>query len=368
LLLRAAVSEQDSVAAWLDWRKVNQVEVLEGETADLAALIYRNLEGQPGGAAERISETDLSRLRGVFKFHWSKHQLARKSLASALGCLSAAGVACALHRETALAFAGPYSAGTRPLRHLDLLIKGEDLAKADAALRPMGWSALRSLPSADLMPFLPGLLYRHPNANPIFLVWHPIGLAAKADPGGTIWQRLRQQRVEGHSVLSPDPDDLLLMVCVQAARSGASGPGPLASADLIRLVNAKDDPIDWSCLQQRSAAASLKAELSRALGLLRDEAEALGLEITVPADMLSAPTPSPAPSQVPPSSLTDHWALYKGVRRAQMQRPSFRGFAAYLIAAHRWYWQVPSLWRMPGILLLHCLAHLAPTKSYHHRH
>lgn len=363
LLLRAALAAEGSSAAWQAWRQQHEIEVLEGETAELVPLIHKNLEDDPEQAERGLAESDRSRLRGVFKFHWSKHQTAGQRLATVLDCLSTAGISCALQRETAMAFTGPYAPGTRPIRRLDLLIRVEDLAAANHTLLAAGWTAPRPLPANALLSFLPGMPFLHGNGQRLFLLWHPAGVPAGGDRGAGLWQRLGKDKICDKPVRSPNRTDLLLLACLHAVHAGPTGPEPLAIVDMVRLIAASNPPVDWHRLWTRSLEIDRGEEISLALVRLQEVVQGLGLKANIPQALLPARQMSKTVRQLPPATLSDHWAHYKAACPTREKRGVPIGFFSYLITAHRWYWQVPHLSQMPAALLRRAIAKHTASES-----
>lgn len=369
LLLLAALLKGASAAAWRQWRRTNEVDALEGQTAGLTPMLYHNLED--GG----VDRADLLRLRGTYKFHWAKYQLARKTMARAVDCLADVNVAWALHRESALAFGGHYLPGTRPLQRLDLLIKADDLAKADAALRVGGWSAFRSMPDQRLMPFLPGMLYQHATEFPVYLVWHPSCLLATDAANDAFWQRLRTQEMEGVSISRPDTTDLLLIASVHTATWGAACRGPVTFSDLYVLATGAGGQVDWQALRERVVDLSVSAEVFEMLRRFEREVHACSLHTYFPPELLAATEYSDysgggtlwrgaqGSKYDLVSRLADHWRLYRRVCQVHDDAVIPLGFFAYLLLAHRWYWQVSSVWRMPLRLARIWFARLGSAKT-----
>jgi hypothetical protein len=198
----------------------------------------------------------------------------RSELEKVLGLLSAAGVEAMLLKGAALVETVYRDPAHREMLDLDLLVRGDQLPAANAALRAAGYGTTdqthtQSTPSAAVPHHDPALI----GASELAAIelHHHIALA---DEGGDFaidgfWERARTSSATGH--LLPAPEDLLIHLCLHFTRNRLGGSarhrntgGALGQVtDIARVVEA--GTVDWELLERTARAFALEARVFLAL-------------------------------------------------------------------------------------------------------
>ena len=136
-LLSFVLNDDDSLERWTAWRRLIEIEDVAGTTHELLPAAYKRLESLAYEGPE------LGRLKGIYRYHWTRSQQAR----------SAARAAGSVLTESAIEFLAPadqltttYLAdpGILQLRPPRISVRYEDSGAAIEALLSAGWSYVQS--------------------------------------------------------------------------------------------------------------------------------------------------------------------------------------------------------------------------------
>jgi hypothetical protein len=217
LLLRAALVPGPAAgAAWRTWAGLVDLDAVAPGAQRLLPLAYRNLvaAGVPAGA--------LSRVAGVYRFHWTRNQVLLGELAAALDRLAQAGAAVGVAGGTAAALLDYPDRGCRPLPALDLETPDAP-APAAAVLERAGWRRAgggRGLGAAHA-----AWRFRSPAGTALALHW-PLAPRGAPRAGDALAE------VAGRSVTAPGPLTRLRLALAPGSGSGAGLLAAIADAAL----------------------------------------------------------------------------------------------------------------------------------------
>lgn len=224
-----------------------------------------NTSGGTGLGWWRIKDTDLAphaeALRGSAQLLALDEIAKQAALSELCALLNGVGVTPLLFKGWAAAHSYPQG-WLRPYGDFDLLVRREDCAKAQAALRA---AASRFNGNDFALPFGP---HRHCSVD----------LHDRLDPFyaadvGILFARASAVTLPGGTVLVPSPEDHLRLCAMHLFRHG--GWRPLWLCDIAAMSEAADADFDWdACLGDRPTTAAWTAAAvmlaHRLLGAHRD--------------------------------------------------------------------------------------------------
>jgi hypothetical protein len=176
----------------------------------------------------------------------------------------------------------------RPMNDIDLLIREEDLDRAQRGLGGIGYELIHDAETkADLLRRHHHWVFRNPAIGAIPLEPHwrldPPGSPFRVETAG-LWQRAVPTRIAGVDALSLSPEDLLLHLTTHAVRHRFNG-GLLFLVDIAAVIARYESLIDWGRLKTRAAEWNAQPHVSVTLRLA---VELLGA--AVPASTLESLT------------------------------------------------------------------------------
>lgn len=135
-LLTFVLQSDDDLDGWNEWRRLIALEDIAGDTHELIPALYKRLEGRYDGP-------EMGRLRGIYRFHWTRsqqHQAGDRAISNAL---SSARID---HLGPADRAAGGDldEPGILPLRQPRVTVRYEESGAALRALAAAGWSVERA--------------------------------------------------------------------------------------------------------------------------------------------------------------------------------------------------------------------------------
>jgi hypothetical protein len=143
----------------------------------------------------------------------------------------------------------------RPCCDLDLLIRREDLERADALLRELGYRRLADAHSFRFdAAYDHATLYEAPTGVRVDLHWSLLSeprYAWDEGEGQAVWDRAQSISVAGQEALALCPEDLLLYLSAHLAVHHAIA-GLLWHYDLFLLVERWRDTLDWDTVLVRA--------------------------------------------------------------------------------------------------------------------
>ncbi|MES2682301.1 MAG: nucleotidyltransferase family protein [Pseudomonadota bacterium] len=281
LLLQVALCPPDlALAAWLRWNREFSFEtdVDEGSFA-LMGLVYRR--------AQQLSlpmrPDVLGRLRGIYRFLWSKNQTVVISLRHTVGLLAEIGLPVLVHKGLSLVELYYRDWGVRMTSDLDILLPESEIERTHQLLSERGWWAKR-FPDERVRSVTHASTYRKGSKLELDVHWRPYMLDSPKAAEDALWLRAQRRTIQNWPVLVPETMDLLVLACFQGRK-----PMPAAItrwvADAAMLIKALDAP-DWEQLRARADSCGLEQPVGEALRYLHDQ---YGLVPRIPYSMTVVP-------------------------------------------------------------------------------
>lgn len=240
LLLRAALCDRaEAVSAWERFFSEKGLEHIEDATARLIPQVYLNL------SHHLYQDPLMSRLRAIYREHWSANQLLFHTMAPVVRSLHIAGIPTMLLNGVALSLAVYQDRGARPLRDFDLLVPADEADRAVEVFAKQGWRstaglAMRVSPTEQR--------YRHAieivndSGQTLHLHWHLLYHSRTAEADSEFWQSAWPLYLGDDRSTGLPPTHQLLHTCAQALLP-ASAPQVQWVCDAMLTIRA--GRIDW---------------------------------------------------------------------------------------------------------------------------
>ncbi|HXG75983.1 MAG TPA: nucleotidyltransferase family protein [Gaiellaceae bacterium] len=262
LLLQAALlPDERAESAWLALRPHFDIERLERGSLAVLPLLYQRL------AQRRLADPVVARLRGVFRYTWTRTQVALDSLTTMLAALQASGLDCVLLGDAALVTGYYRRPGDRALDEPAVLVEPHAIERGRRTLEKRGWRLVASRSHGVLL-------------TPPGTAWPPYRLVTRvltedviAAPPESLWRSRRAATVGHVQTAALGPTHELLRTCLLGART----PQRIVwVADATAIVRGAADEIDWDELVHDAARLRMAPRLHDGLTYL---SRAMRLEI-----------------------------------------------------------------------------------------
>ena len=252
-----------------DWDTMLYQSVRHGVTP----LLYHRLATTPAGVAvpppvmQKLREAALQdALRNMRLYH---------GLSEVLRTFQRDGIDVIVLKGAYLAEVVYGNRALRPMADADLMVRTNDLARAEARLLEMGYHRPESTIDVDyathhhLRPFV------KPDTATIEIHWtvaRPI-IPFKIDVDG-LWTRARPVVIADVAALALSPEDLLVHLCFHASFDHHFCFGLRPLCDLSAVIRHHRDQIDWEEVRRRACEWSVEKYVYLTLRLARDLVDA----------------------------------------------------------------------------------------------
>ncbi len=199
----------------LDWAEVNRL----AEHHDVTPVVYRSLCRFPGNVPNGV----LAPLSELYRRNAQKNLRFTHDLIRILECLESRGIAAIPYKGPVLAESLYQDFALRQFSDLDVLINADDLARAREAIRELGYSPTVKLTKAEQQAYLASgyeLAFDGTSGrNLLELKWRILPRFYAIDfEIDKLFQRASRVNLGGGRVRSLSSEDLLLVLCVHAAK------------------------------------------------------------------------------------------------------------------------------------------------------
>jgi hypothetical protein len=267
LLLRAALaSGRDALASYEAWRRDEALDTREPFASRILPLVGWNLEGNG------LESGDLPHLKQVRRESWARNQDLFAATARAVEALERAGIPTLLLKGAGLALTVYPSLGLRPMADVDVLVPERLAAPARRVLVEAGWSPSPQEPDRRLAHLHAQGFLRESDGNEAALDLHWRALWEGREPAGddAWWECAEPLHAGGFTSRTLAPADQLVLLCAHAARWSPQ-PADHAVADLVMLLRARGEGLDWQRVVHQAAERRLVLAVMTALApLTRD--------------------------------------------------------------------------------------------------
>ena len=245
-----------------DWSVLLEKARREG----VSAVIFHNLRRQ--GLADQIPTEILSALSQDYHANLKRNLSIIGALRVVLSAFQKSTVSCIVLKGIYLAECIYPNIAMRGMSDVDLLVRKEDLRKADACLSSLGYAPRDStvaLAMHNPAGYLTSLEYRRDPPSPLnlHLHWHLVNTSVPATAFirgidlDRIWERAACISLADSTALALCPEHLIVYLCEHALRVGHSFDRLILICDLFFTVKALEDTIDWNGLVEESRRTGL---------------------------------------------------------------------------------------------------------------
>lgn len=135
ILLKLAFSSASEVPEFAEkWANEVDLDFIDGESQKVLPLVYQNIKDLP------LNPNLLARLKGIFRFTWSRNQLMFHTVKPLIQTLEEAGIDVMLLKGSVLNLLYYSNFGLRPMSDFDLLIHPDQMKKGLSVLQEKGWN------------------------------------------------------------------------------------------------------------------------------------------------------------------------------------------------------------------------------------
>jgi hypothetical protein len=274
LILRAVMFDGDrALAAWREWRDAVDYATLDFAQRRLVPLLYTKLR------ALGVTDPILAHYRNDTRIFWIRNQELLSFAADEIERLEALGIPTLAMKGVPLAASFYDNPGLRPMSDTDVLVQPADAIRAIESFFERGWSSTNEFIATyanleQIVAVREGLNLREPGGDKeIDLHWKLLKCSA-ADTA-PMWASSREVTVNGRTLRTLCPTDLLLLACAQAAEWNVVRPIRWLP-DAAAIIAHAD--IDWDRLVAQAERMQIVETIRDALDVLQEF-----LELELPA-------------------------------------------------------------------------------------
>jgi hypothetical protein len=250
---------EDILSLSLDWKEILESARWHG----IVPLLYNNLKGLQ--ESHFIPQEVMNELRAAYNANLARNMYIYAELNSILGAFREKKVGVIVLKGAALAKTVYGDIGLRPMSDVDLLVKKEDLPRAEKIMCGSGYLFQGNMSPEWYRKNHQHIVYIHPNKNILVEIhWH---IANKSHPFrirnidiGLIerwWERANTVEISGKKVLILCPDDLIFHLCLHFLKHrfighkavfGSKG-ALIQLCDIFQILKHYRDKINWARLK-----------------------------------------------------------------------------------------------------------------------
>lgn len=340
LVLHAALDEPArAIGSWQRWRAAVDFDEVDGGSARLLPLVYRNL------GPDAFDPEVAGRLKGLYRLAWSRNQLNFKRAARAIEVLEGAGIETLVTKGASLAVLAYGDIGARPMDDADVLVPIARTREAIEVLGAAGWRADHDDPLAWTQVHH-SLGFAGPDGGNMDLHWFALWQPARDDE---LWRAAVPMELAGVPTRAPCPADQLLLACVHGSPWSPLPPFRWI-ADALVTMRAAGQGLDWGRVAAEAERRQLTVATGAALAYLGEEFAA-----PVPAEILEQLAAAPASRHEraafvaacrpdsPLRTLRMAWDRYRRLRDLDTGASRPGGFVSFA----RRFWGLDSVWQLP---------------------
>jgi len=269
LLLHACLAPPDKVDQfWQQWRKAADIDHLDGAANRLLPLLYYQLN------IAGISDSEVPRLRGIYRYHWCRNQLLLSELRSILVALNDSDIPALLLKGTALIERYYHDPGLRPMSDIDLMVRPDYLSTAYIVLKKLGWLPKIKIDITTMLEKRVShaiLFVREKNGRQIELDlhWTPLPRATWPSAEKPFWEFAQKVQLNRIFCWTLDPTHQLLHICLHGGQWNQLPPYRWV-ADAFWILKSDSGALDWPRLLREAKRQNNFMALKSALIYLYD--------------------------------------------------------------------------------------------------
>lgn len=292
LLLRVCLldSPDEARAAWAQWKARVDLDDLDHGSFRLIPLLYRRV------LALGIDEPDLGRLKGIYRYQWTKRALALRGKGRLLAHLHGLGYSTLLLKGAALGVTVYPDPVTRPLDDVDFMVPLGQWREILLRMEPEGWAPIHPDPGG-VVKWLHACGLKHPDYGEVDVHGHLFRSNASPRITEKFWERSVPLQWEGTASRMLCPEDQFLHSCEHGVRF-CRWSTTRWLADCRMIFRSKPD-FDWDQVFREAERCRVQWQVRETLACLKE----LGLAPAEGPRSVAAARPMPLLER-----LERHWA------------------------------------------------------------
>ena len=246
LLLRAALLEREpALAAWDEWRRTVNLDVIDYGSHRMVPQLYRNLQ--------RLGVKDplMDRLKGVYRYYLYKNEILMHRIGALLAAFEEAKIQTMVLKGAALIQLYYRESGLRPMLDADVLVHARDAERAMEVLMKSQWKPLRYDQPQMRIPIVHSTPFEDSGGRQVDLHWHLFWECFNAKEDDDYWEAAVPIKIGGVQTLALSSTDQLLHTCWHGARWNEVPPIRWV-ADALSILGKSAGEIDWTSLFKKS--------------------------------------------------------------------------------------------------------------------
>ena len=363
LLLRAALLQgEPALAAWNEWRRTVNIDVIDYGSHRMVPQLYRNMQ------RHGIKDPLMERMKGVYRYYLYKNELLMHRIGSLLTAFADAGIQTMVLKGAALIPLYYKETGLRPMLDADVLVHAQQAEQAMEVLAKSQWKPFRFGQPRSRIPIVHSTPFEDSGGRQMDLHWHLFWECFNAGEDRDYWETAVPIKVGGAQTLALGPTDQLLHTCWHGARWNEVPPIRWV-ADATAILGASAKEIDWQSLTK-------KAQRHRIVLPVKDSLEYLKKKFDAPVPdtvlrSLSAVRISKMEREnyelvlnpmMPPTTSKILRMLYYDYRWLSSSTSS--RFKTLVFAKHlQAKWNIDHLWNVPLYMSMRMLRRVLTTRS-----
>jgi len=208
LLVQCCLERDDAMAreAWTLWKKRVDLDKLDYASFRIMSLAYTRV------VSWQLSDPDTGRIKGIYRFQWTKNKLAFRGKADLLRAFAQEGIPTMLLKGAALCQTVYKDPSARPMHDLDLLVPAAEAARVVRLLQTRGWIAQHFAPE-EVIKYLHACSFLHPDFGELDLHWHVMRSHCNSTRDAELWAAAVSHTFEGVETKILCPADQFLQAC-----------------------------------------------------------------------------------------------------------------------------------------------------------
>jgi hypothetical protein len=276
--------------AWKKWKELVDLDDLDPSSFRIMSLAYRRMVDLG------IDDPDAGRIKGLYRYHWTRNQIAWRGKDRIVRRLEEMGVDTLLLKGAALSRTVYAEPATRGMHDLDILVPVPAAVAAMELLKEEGWVAQHFDPVRTIGLFH-GCSFLHPEFGELDLHWHVMRSFCSSARDAELWAAARPLTVDGIRTKVLCPADMLLHACEHGMH-----PSPASAlqwmVDATFIIRNSPAPFDWARLVDQARKFRLVLMVRRTLEFIRRH-----FEPSIPREVIRELSGAPA-------SPRDHLAYF----------------------------------------------------------
>jgi len=259
--------------AWKKWKERVNLDDLDPSCFRIMSLVYRRM------IELGIDDRDAGRIKGVYRYHWTRNQIAWRGKDRIVRALGELGIDTLLLKGAALSRTVYPEPTTRGMHDLDILVPVPAAEAAMALLKKEGWIA-QHFDAVRTIELFHGCSFLHPEYGELDLHWHVMRSCCRSDGDAELWAAARSLVAEGIRTKVLCPADMFLHACEHGMH-----PSPASAlqwmVDATFIIRNSSAPFDWARLVDQARKFRLVLMVRRTLRFIRRH-----FEPSIPAEVI----------------------------------------------------------------------------------